>query len=152
MEWHLEVFTTIIPQFHYTEKLYNAFHLVKFSPPTIVQLLYHSNQCSDWSVRGPAASEVLHWRLKWRQCVSTSWFIRDWNMSSRPVRWKLKSRLWVFHRLVHYGLKYYDTGQPVRTELFVNTGQSVLDRSPAGAGWPIKDGWLSSRVAGLQWG
>ena len=53
-------------------------------------------------------------------------------------------------QLVHCGLKYYYTGQPVGTELLVKTGQSVLDWSPAGARWPVRDGQLSSWVAGLQ--
>jgi hypothetical protein len=42
-------------------------------------------------------------------------------------------------------------GQPIGTELSNATGQLVLDQSPASAGWPIRDGQLSSQVAGLQW-
>jgi hypothetical protein len=44
------------------------------------------------------------------------------------------------------------TGHSIGIEMTMLTGHSVLNRTPAGTHWPIKDERLSRRLAGLQWG
>ena len=38
-------------------------------------------------------------------------------MSSWPVHWRLKSGRWVFHRPVHWGLKYEQPAGPLEIEI-----------------------------------